>query len=176
MNRALAPEVSKALSAPPKSRIKEMLALAAVSAMSHCGTDVHAQAIQIKLVDGKTGHPITYVPWLSPRTIVQAGLGRDSDLSLSLTADKQGVVPLRFSRTASEINVSQCEGKHAEWQKLPNSENKKNREEFNKRYKSCTNFSVNNPIMKFADSISSALSSERSAERPTSDISHAGRN
>ncbi|HEY0795004.1 MAG TPA: hypothetical protein VGD64_04415 [Acidisarcina sp.] len=110
--------------------------------------------MQIMLVDGKSGHPVTSISWLSPRTILYVGLGRESDLSLLLTIDKQGVVPLRFTRDAKEINVPQCEGKHAARDKVLKSGNKDEVKAFNKKYKNCDNLPVNNPIVGFVDSIS----------------------
>lgn len=115
---------------------------------------VGAQTIQIKLVNGKTGHPVTYVAWLSPRTIVSVAFGPESDLSLSITTDKQGIVRLRFTADDSEINVPDCKGERAAWDKLLKNRNKKDEEEFNKKYANCTDFPVNNPVVRFADTIS----------------------
>jgi len=129
-----------------------VLLLVALSA-----TALHAQSIQIKLVDGKTGHPVTSIPWLSPHTL-HVDLGRESDLSLVLTADKQGVVSLRFSRDDSEINVPECTGEHAAWDRLVKNDltghrNKDDEREFNKKYWNCMNFRVKNPVVRFVDSI-----------------------
>jgi hypothetical protein len=130
---------------------KEFLALLLFTSYA---TALRAQTIQIKLVDGTTGHPVKTISWLSPRTTLHVGLGRESDLSLVLTADKQGVVPLRFTRDDSEINVPACKGKRAARDKLLKNGNKNDVKEFNEKYKNCTNFPVNNPIVGFADSIS----------------------
>ena len=102
-------------------------------------TALRAQSIEFKLIDGKTGHPVTSTTWLSPHTLY-VGLGRESDLSLVLTTDKQGVVPLRFTRDDSEINVPECKGKGAAWDKLLKNVNKNDVKEFNKKYENCTNF------------------------------------
>jgi len=119
-----------------------------------CGAALRAQTIQIMLMNGKTGQPVTSISWLSPRTTVQVGLGHESDLSLELTADKQGVIPLRFTFDDAEINVPECKGKRAAWDKLLKNRNKNDEEEFNKKYKNCTNFPADNPVVRFADSIS----------------------
>jgi len=116
-----------------------------------------AQTIQIKLVDGKTGRPVTSIPWLAPHNI-HVGLGRESDLSLVLTTDKKGVVPLRFTRDDSEINVPECTGEHAGWDRLVKNDltghrNKDDEREFNKKYWNCMNFRVKNPVVRFVDSI-----------------------
>jgi hypothetical protein len=118
-----------------------------------CAVTLRAQTIRIELVNGKTGHPVTSIPWLAPHTLY-VWLGRDSDLSLVLTTSKQGVAPLRFTRDDSEINVPDCNGKRAAWDKLSKNENKNDVKEFNKKYKNCTNFLVKDPVVRFADSIS----------------------
>jgi hypothetical protein len=123
-----------------------------------CAVTLRAQTIRIELVNGKTGHPVTSIPWLSPHTL-HVDLGRESDLSLVLTADKQGVVSLRFSRDDSEINVPECTGEHAAWDRLVRNDltghrNKDDEREFNKKYWNCMNFRVKDPVVRFADSIS----------------------
>lgn len=130
------------------------MALLALLFLAPFATALRAQTLQIELVNGKTGHPVTYISWLSPRTTLHVGLGRDSDLSLALTADKQGVVTMRFTRDGSEINVPECKGKRAAWDKLLKNGNKNAVKEFDKKYKNCTNFPAKNPIVGFADSIS----------------------
>ena len=109
--------------------------------------------MQIKLVDGKTGRPIQS-SWLSPRISVYVGLGRESDLSLLLTTNVQGIVSLRFPSNASEINVPDCQGKHAAWNNLLNNLNKKDEEQFDNRYKNCTNLIVKDPAIGLVDVIS----------------------
>jgi hypothetical protein len=122
-----------------------------------CATAIHAQAIEIKLVDGKTGHAFTSIPWLAPHTL-DVDLGRESDLSLVLTTDKLGLVLLRFSRNDNEINVPDCRGEHAAWDKLVKDamngiKNKEDVKAFNKKYRNCANFRVKNPVVRFVDSI-----------------------
>ena len=127
--------------------------LFALLLFASCAAALRAQSIEFKLVDGKTGHPVTSIPWLSPHTL-HVGLGRESDLSLVLTTDEQGVVPLRFTRDDGEINVPECKGKRAAWDKPLKNGNKDDVKEFNKKYKNCTNFLAKNPVVRFADSIS----------------------
>jgi hypothetical protein len=128
--------------------------LLALILFASCAAALRAQTIQIMFVNGKTGHPVTSTSWFSPRITLYVGLGRESDLSLVLTADKQGVVPLRFTRDDSKINVPECKGERAAWDKLLKNGNKNDVKEFNKKYKNCTNFPADNPIVGFADSIS----------------------
>lgn len=135
--------------------------LFALLLFASCAAALRAQSIQIKLVDGKTGRPVTSIPWLAPHNI-HVGLGRESDLSLVLTTDKQGVVSLRFSRDYSEINVPECTGEHAAWDRLVKNalmghRNKDDVREFNKKYWNCMNFRVKNPVVRFVDSISIGL-------------------
>ena len=68
--------------------------------------------------------------------------------------DKHGVALLLLTHNDNEINVPECKGMQADSEKLQMNPNKKDEEEFNKKYKYCTAFEVNNPIVRFADSIS----------------------
>lgn len=119
-----------------------------------CAVVLCAQTIQIKLVDGKTGRPVTYSSLMSLRTILYVRPGGESELTLLLPADKHGVALLRLTHNDSEINVPECKGMQADSEKLQMNRNKKDEEEFNKKYKYCTAFEVNNPIVRFANSIS----------------------
>jgi len=121
---------------------------------SSCAMALRAQTIQIKLVDGKTGRPVTYSSLMTLRTILYVWPGRESELTLLLPADKHGVALLRLTHNESEINVPECKGLQADSEKLQMNRNKKDEEEFNKKYKYCRAFAVNNPIARFADSIS----------------------
>ncbi len=47
-----------------------------------------------------------------------------------------------------------CRDMHADFDKLRKNPNKKDEQEFNKQYKGCTGLDVDNPVVRFADSIS----------------------
>ena len=122
--------------------------------LTSCSTALRAQTIQIELVNGKTGRPVTNSSLTSLRTILYVRPGRDSELTLLVPADKHGVALLRLTHNDSKINVPECKGMQEDSEKLQMNRNKKDEEEFNKKYKYCTAFEVNNPIVRFVDSIS----------------------
>jgi hypothetical protein len=115
---------------------------------SLCATSLRAQTMQIKLVNGKTGRPII------DRSLLNVWVGHEREFPFEIPADKHGVAPLRLTHNDSEINVPECKGMQADSEKLQVNRNKKDEEEFNKKYKHCTAFEVNNPVVRFADSIS----------------------
>lgn len=120
-----------------------------------CVTALRAQTIEIRLVDGKTGRPITNHYFLNRHSSLNISAGQEPDkLHLVIPTDKRGVALLRFTHNDSEINVPECKGRQADWQKLQSNQNEKDKEEFNKKYKYCTYFEVGNPVVRYADSFS----------------------
>jgi hypothetical protein len=113
-----------------------------------CATALRAQTIQIMLVDGKTGRPIT------DRSELNVWVGNVREFPFIVPADKHGVAPLRLTHNDSEINVPECKGMQADGEKLRLNPNKKDEKEFNEKYKDCTGIEVDNPVVKYADSIS----------------------
>jgi len=111
-------------------------------------TALHAQTIHIELVNGKTGRPIT------DRSLLNVWVGHENELTLEIPTDKHGVALLRLTHNDNEINVPDCRGMHADREKLRINSNKKDEKEFNKKYKWCTGFEADNPIVRHADSIS----------------------
>lgn len=122
--------------------------------LASCANAGIAQTIQIKLLDGKTGRPITYSSLTSLRTVLQIWPGQEGDLTLLIPADKHGTARLRLTHDDSEINVPERVGMRAESKKLLTNRNKRDRDEFDKKFKSCTAFELADPIVRFVDSIS----------------------
>jgi hypothetical protein len=113
-----------------------------------CATALRAQTVEIKLVDRKTGHPIT------DRSLLNVWVGHVREFPFQVPADKHGVALLRLTQNDSEINVPECKDELADWEKLQINPNKKDKKEFNKKYKDCTCYEeVDNPIVRYADSI-----------------------
>jgi hypothetical protein len=123
------------------------MGLLALLLLASYATALRAQSIQIKLVDGKTGRPIT------DKSELNVWVGHIREFPFIVPADKQGVALLRLTDKYSEINVPECGGMLAEAAKL-NRKNKNEVAEFNKKFKGCTGFEVDNPIVRYADSIS----------------------
>ena len=123
------------------------VALLALLFFASCMTVLCAQAIEIKLVDGKTGRTIT------DKSELNVWVGHIREFPFIVPAGKQGVALLRLTDKDSEINVPECGGMRAEAAKL-NRKNKNEVAEFNKKFKDCTGFEVDNPIVRYADSIS----------------------
>jgi hypothetical protein len=113
-----------------------------------CAAALRAQSVQIMLVNGKTGRPLT------DRPLLNVWVGHVREFPFEIPTDKHGVAPLHLTHNDSEINVPDCKGMQEESEKLQMNRNKKDEDEFNKKYKYCTAFEVNNPIVRFADSIS----------------------
>ena len=124
------------------------MGLLAFLLFTSCAVVLRAQSIQIMLVNGKTGRPII------DRSLVNVWVGHERELPFKIAMDKHGVALLRLTHNDSEINVPDCRGMQADSEKLQKNRNKKDQEDFNKKYKYCTAFEVNNPVVKFADSIS----------------------
>jgi len=122
--------------------------LLALLFFASCATALRAQTIQIMLVNGKTGRPIT------DRSLLKVWVGHIREFSFMVPADKHGVALLRLTDKDSEINVPECKGMQADAEKLLINPNKKDTKEFNEKYKYCTSFEVDNPIVRYADSIS----------------------
>ncbi len=78
-------------------KTKTVLSMAAAVLLLHCTPPLRAQTIQIKLVDGKTGRPITNSSITSLRAILYVWPGRESQLTLLLPADEHGVALLRLT-------------------------------------------------------------------------------
>lgn len=129
--------------------------LLALLFLTLCATALRAQIIQIKLVDGKTGHPITNHYFSNNHSSLNFWVGKEPDaLHLVIPTDKHGVALLRLTHKDNEINVPECNGMRAYWEKIQNNQNKEDKEEFNKKYKYCTHFEINNPVVGYADSFS----------------------
>lgn len=128
--------------------IKTMLSLAAVALMLHCTPDLRAQTIQIELVNGKTGRPITDSSLLN----IWVGHVRVFPFMLSV---KNGLAQLRLSLNDGEIDVPECKGEQADVEKLGARPTKEAKEDFNKKYpfKNCGSFEIANPVARYADSI-----------------------
>ena len=88
--------------------------LLALLVIALCATVLQAQTIQIMLIDGKTGRPITYSSLGSLRTILYVWPGLESELTLLMRADKHGVALLHLIDNDSGINVPDCKGMHAD--------------------------------------------------------------
>jgi len=123
---------------------------------SACAIALRAQTIQIKLVDGKTGRPIANHFYPNSRSLFNLWIGEEPDrLRLVIPTDKHGVALLHLTVDDSEINVPDCKGMHAEEAKLQKNPNKKDKQDFNKKYKYCMYpFEGNNPVVSYADFIS----------------------
>lgn len=119
----------------------------ALCLFASCATALHAQTIQIELVNGKTGRPITDSSKLS------VWITSDLHLRIVLSTDKYGITRLRLTNKDSEATIPDCNGKDTDFAKM-NKKNKKEVAEFNRRYKYCAYFEATNPIVKYADSIS----------------------
>lgn len=111
-------------------------------------TGLRAQTVQIKLVNGKTGRPITHRSKLTVR------VGHEHQSNLLIPTGKHGVALLQLTRNDSEINIPDCRDEQADWEKLQKNRNQKDEKEFNNKYKDCNYSEVNNPIARYADSIS----------------------
>ena len=112
---------------------------------------LRAQAIQIELVNGVTGQPITDTYKLH----VWVGKIRGSG-TLTIPTDSHGVAVLRLTQHDSETNIPNCELESIESQKLANEEPKASRREwaeFDKKYENCFGLEIKNPIAKYADTI-----------------------
>ena len=116
-----------------------------------CATALRAQTVQIMLINGKTGQPIKDHP------LVYVWVGHVRQFPFMIATDKQGVALLRLTHNESEINVPDCKGMKEDSEKLQRNRNKKDEEDFNKKYKNCTQIEVDNPVVRFADSISIGL-------------------
>src|SRR5215475_11011726 len=77
-----------------------------------CATLSRAQSIQIVLLNGKTGRPIT------DRPLVNLKVGHEREFPFQIATDKQGIAPLRLSHNDSEINVPDCKGMKEDSEKL----------------------------------------------------------
>jgi hypothetical protein len=111
-----------------------------------CAMALRAQTVQIELVNGKTRRPITDSSELN----VWVGYNL-----LVIPTDKQGVAHLRLTHNDNEINVPECDGKNADYEKLANKKPKASKQEwaeFNKKYKCCGS-EVKDPIARYADTI-----------------------
>lgn len=64
-----------------------------------CGTTLHAQTIQIKLVNGKTGHPVAHA-------CVGVSMGKDTPFPVFIPTDKDGVARLSLTQKDSEVDIS----------------------------------------------------------------------
>jgi hypothetical protein len=132
------------------------MALLALLLFASCATALRAQTIQIELVNGKTGRPITDRSELSVwvgKWKVHSGQGR-----LVIPTDKHdGIALLTLTHNDSEINVPECAGDEtADYQELANKQPKASKQEwaqFNKKWTRCDDFEVKNPIARYADSI-----------------------
>lgn len=116
--------------------------------LASCATALHAQTIQIELVNGKTGRSITDSSKLHVWVGKVSGSG-----TLIIPTDKHGVAMLRLTHNDSEINVPECKGMQADLKKLQTSRDKKDKEEFNKKYEGCFGFEVKSPIARYADTL-----------------------
>lgn len=130
------------------------MALLALLLFASCATALRAQTIQIALVNGKTGRPITDSSELS------VWVGKVQELGggkLIIPTDKHGIALLSLTHKDSEINVPECEGEDADFLKLSNEKNKSDKKketaEWSKKYKDCFYFEAKNPIARYADSI-----------------------
>lgn len=128
-------------------KIKTMLSGAAVALIFHCSPDLHAQAVQIELVNGKTGRPIT------DRSLLNVWVGHVRLFPFLLPTDKQGVARVRLSLNDSEINVPECKDEQADWEKLSASPSREAERAFNKKYKYCGSFELPNPVARYANSM-----------------------
>lgn len=114
-------------------------------------TGLRAQTIQIELVNGKTGHPVTD----SSELHVWVGKLRGSG-TLTIPTDKHGVAVLRLTHNDSQINIPDCEGENADSQKLANKKPKATKQEwakFDKKYEGCFGFEVKNPVARYSADI-----------------------
>ena len=116
--------------------------------MVSCARVLRAQAIQIKLVNGKTGRAIT------DRSLLNVWVGHVRQLPFMVSPDKHGVAVLRLSPNDSEINVAECRDEKADTEKLLSNPTKQAKKEFNEKYKNCVSLEVDNPVARYADSIS----------------------
>jgi hypothetical protein len=110
-----------------------------------CATLLHAQTIQIKLINGKTGRALT------GHTPLNVWVGHVRQFPIILTTDWHGVALLRLSDKDNEINVPECKDEDADYQKL-NPKNKSEVKDFNKKYKGCREYGDNNATFRYADS------------------------
>jgi hypothetical protein len=120
---------------------------ATVIFFTFCTTALRGQTIQIMLIDGNTGRPVT------DRSSLHVKIGKAWENSFEIPADKDGIVRLRFTHDDSEINVPDCNAEEADWQKLQTNPSKQNTKEFNNKYKYCGN-EVDHPVVRFTDSFS----------------------
>lgn len=122
----------------------------AVFAMVPFTTVLRAQTIEIKFVNGKTGGLIT------DRSEWSIWVGESA--RLIVPTHKDGVARLRLTQNDKEINVPQCEGEKADFQKVNDmkgnkKEYKKKLAEFNRKYRDCGYFDVENPVARYADTL-----------------------
>ena len=75
------------------------MALFALLFLASYATALHAQTIQIKLVDGKTGRPVAGV-------CVAARMMKDYRKSAEIPMDKDGVARLRLTQMENELDIS----------------------------------------------------------------------
>ncbi|HEV2577064.1 MAG TPA: hypothetical protein VGU25_07620 [Acidobacteriaceae bacterium] len=77
-----------------------MLAVAAVVTMFHCAIGLRAQIIQIKIVDGRTGRPVSGAcvgAWIKDAS---------NKMSLFIPADKDGAAQLRVTQKERDVDIS----------------------------------------------------------------------
>jgi hypothetical protein len=124
--------------------------LLAFLVFASCAAALRGQTIQIKLVNGTTGNPIT------DASEMKVWVGQDGAV-MEMRTDKQGVVSLRLTSNDSEMNVPDCTDMRADWKKLPEKPSRAEKKEFEKKYKYCgfgLPLKVAHPIVKYDESIS----------------------
>jgi hypothetical protein len=88
---------------------------------SSAGTLLSAQTIGVKLIDGRSGHPIA-------NTCVNVWVGNEQRDALAIPTDKDGVAHLHLTENDSEVNTQEP-------------------------WKTCGEFGVVNPVVKYKDFI-----------------------
>jgi len=127
-----------------------------------CSQTLCAQNIQIVLINGKTGQPITDKSVLT----VQVGPYHSEHDLFEVPTDKHGIAQFRLTNKDSEINVDECnpEQEDADWKTLQEDRKKKDKEqtkkdekEYVKKFKECQSDEVKKPIVKYDDLINVSM-------------------
>ena len=81
-----------------KQSLPKLLRLFLLLTVSSVGTVLRAQTIEVKLIDGRNGHPIA-------NTCVNAWVGVAQRDAMAIPTDKNGVARLRLTEIDAEVNT-----------------------------------------------------------------------